>query len=403
MIELLVTYLFHCINIALFLFLFHTLLHQKINYLKFALWVVGGSLIQSITDIGTISRGLIALKDSVFLIVFLVLYHHDRKLTSIISAVLLNSLFFLSLAIILTIAKIVSIDMVLISQFGLYYIGFTVISEILIILFMCGFIHKLMQTEMNCFVKPYFTLSGNLIMCMILSTFILHIAHTNQETVLIQILLIVCSCFTLYLPLNYASICKKDFEIQVFQEMMKMEESRIHQYVAENKHTNQLMHDTKNMLLKLQKTMNEQQYDSIHTILNDWQFKYHAYIRVPICSNVYIDAILQYMMHEYPEIQFNLTLQIPDALPMDTKHLFTILNIVLNAVCKQIHPKEFDFSILGNENEFLMICKTEKYSKKEVLRSFEENYLQDIIKQYQGRLTIEKDSGFHCNIFLILS
>lgn len=373
------------------LYFFHKLNHDDIHKVKFMVAVFGISLIQLFSELIKLPRFVVSLKDVMLILAFLVVYVKNKSRTSFLNAFIIDVLFFFLLTLCVTIANILSIDLKLTMVFGAYRTIFTIIIKIAIIIMMYLIISQIEKVEVYSNKKVLLSSSISLGICGIVASYILQLSEENRNQLLVMIILELVALFLFCFVIFYNMMIKKNYEAIMFQQMIEMTEKNIDKIAQEQKKIQQVIHDSKNTLLEVDEMITQGKVDQIHSYIND-SLKNSMYTyESPLCLNVYIDSILREKIRLYSEIQFDLTLQIPERIPIKTTDLIALVSMVIDKSCNQIQKENGTFyhlELIGNEHE-LSINECFFTQQIEVdMRFSRESYLMALIKKYDGDIIL---------------
>ena len=151
------------------------------------------------------------------------------------------------------------------------------------------------------------------------------------------------------------------------------------------------MHDTKNQILEIDMMVEQNRIDQIRPFIKEWQKYFFTGFHTPVCLNVYIDHILRCKIEEYPDIQFDLKLQIPEYIPMNTSDLISLFTILIDYSCRiqmKNHQSVYRLEICVKDHELEIY---EKYSfdhnfKLNYELEFKNKFIKNIVNKYQGNI-----------------
>ena len=185
-----------------------------------------------------------------------------------------------------------------------------------------------------------------------------------------------------------------------------MTEKNIDQIEIQQREIQKLIHDTKNQLLEIEMMIDQNEIEKIKPYIRQWQVNYYSSYRTPICLNVYINNILQSKIHEFSDITFHLTINVPEIINMNTTDLIAFLTILINRSCNLLRKnKKSDYYLeiryFDNELEIyehfpICMVKEPKYINK-----FQDDYLKSIIEKYNGDLDVSENEEYKQCILLL--
>lgn len=398
-------YLFNVIDYCYILLFFHLLTNKKIEKIKFISAVVIISSIQYVSEFIELSRMYATLKDNFLIMVFLIAYSKKIDFKNIVNAFIIDTLFFFTLSLCITMANLLNIDIRLSLEPGIFRLIFTLILKGIMILLMWFEVMQIKKTEVLVERKNFMII----IICLGVGTFIssciLQLSEENDKFLFLMILyetiFFVILCFVLY----YRIILKKKYDMTIFKELIAMTEKNIDQIEIQQREIQKLIHDTKNQLLEIEMMIDQNEIEKIKPYIRQWQVNYYTSYRTPICLNVYINNILQSKIDEFSDITFHLTINVPETIDMNTTDLIAFLTILINRSCNLLRKnKKNDYYLeiryIDNELEFyehfpICLVKEPKYINK-----FQDDYLKSIIEKYNGDVDVSENEEYKQCILL---
>lgn len=398
MIEIIVEYLFSFVDYAWLLFLFHKVEGLSIHKRKFLFAVFCMALLQNISELLTYPRMISVIKDNLFITCFLICYAKNLRMTTVFHAITINSLFVLSLTLGVTLAQLFGIYKPLALMFSMYRIVFTIGLKLFMLVFMMMVVNQLKKLKLVLQEKTYKMYLLCMVVCTILAAIVLQLSELGSQFGKLMLVLILFACFIYYTALNAVIVIQKNHDLKMYHQLIDIEETQIKQIMQDQKAAKELMHDTKNMFIKIRDLSKQGQYHKIIQNLDEWEEKYYSLSNVPVCLNPFIDAILQQKLVQYPNINFQFKIQIPEELWIDQKDLLTLLIYLFDVLCEKEKPQEIMFSIQGNENELsiIMECRRENLIKE----NFQLQYINEIVEKYHGVMNQTLKDSYECSIFL---
>lgn len=406
MIEYFVEYLFSVIDYGCLLYFFHYLNYKRIQKYRFLIAVLIISLIQFLSELFSLPRYLVSVKDFVLIFSFLMIYEKERTIRTVLNAVIINALFIFLITLYINVANIIFVDIQLTLDFGIYRIFFTLIMKIVIGIFMYYSLSQLRKLALDISDKSFIITSICLCLSGFFAAYVLQLSENNRDQlfsmVLIEIIVFVLFSFSL----TYNMMMKKNYQAELFEKLIKMTESHIEIIAKEQKKTEKLMHDTKNQMIEIDEYIKQDKRNLAHEHMNQW-FKAFAYSHeVPLCINIYVDSVLRQHIKEYPMIEFQFKLQIPEHICMNTTDLLSMITMILETsleVTKHSKEKKYYLELKGNEHELFLFERytvNESYIEKD---NFKESYIKELIHKYDGSLsTVRKNEEITRSFFLIL-
>lgn len=392
-------YLFSVIDYCFILLFFHLLTNKKIEKIKFISAVVIISSIQYVSEFVELPRMYATLKDNFLIMVFLITYSKKIDFKNIVNAFIIDTLFFFTLSLCITMANLLNVDLRLSLEPGIFRLVFTLILKGIMILLMWLEVMQIKKTEVLVERKSFMII----IICLGIGTFIssciLQLSEENDKFLFLMILyetiFFVILCFVLY----YRIILKKKYDMTIFKELIAMTEKNIDQIEIQQREIQKLIHDTKNQLLEIEMMIDQNEIEKIKPYIRQWQVNYYTSYRTPICLNVYINNILQSKIDEFSDITFHLTINVPETINMNTTDLIAFLTILINRSCNLLRKnKETDYYLeiryIDNELEFyehfsICLVKEPKYINK-----FQDDYLKSIIEKYNGDVDVSENEEY---------
>lgn len=400
MIEFLSEYCLNTIDVTCFLAMYHLLESEKINKKKFILGVIVYALLQYFIERIELSRFLLTIRDSAFIIISLLLYLKKFKIQDIMNAFAVNATFSVSISLFMTFAKIIHIDIARTLSFGLYRFCFSIILKIFVILFMWLFIRQLKKLQVYMTQKGYYIFLGCFSLCILLGATIMQLSVEDDNYANVMFALVFIALISIYISMDYITAIHRKYNSDKLNEILDVEEEQINEIIKQQNKTLKLIHDTKNLFIDIENSIDQNQLLEAKSFIKNWYLTYNSSYVVPICRNSYIDVILRKKIEYYQNIRFNLKIQAPENIPMKNRDLLSILMLLLNYFCENVKD-QLDINIRGNNNE-LSICMKGQIKNDNYLsvNSLEYQNMILIVEKYNGNINIIHQIDLECRIIL---
>lgn len=398
-------YLFSIIDYCYILLFFHLLTNKKIEKVKFIISVLMISSIQYLSEFVELPRIYASLKDNLLIMLFLISYSKKVDYKNIVNAFIIDTLFFFTLSLCITIANLLRIDLQLSLEPGIFRLIFTLVLKSIMILLMWLEVVQIKKTEVLVERKSFVIIIICLGVSAFISSCILQLSEENDKYLFLMILyetvFFVLLCFVLY----YRIILKKKYDMSIFKELIIMAENNIDQIGNQQQEIQKLIHDTKNQLLEIEMMINQNEIEKIKPYIRQWQISYYTSYRTPICLNIYINNILQSKMDEFYDIAFHLTINVPVSIDMKTTDLISFLTILISRSCNLLRKnKQFDYYLeiryFDNELEIYEHFPVCLVKEPEYINKFKDDYLKSIIERYNGDVAVSVNQEYRQSILM---
>lgn len=398
MIEYLSEYFLNVIDFICFLALYHILENEKINKKKFIIGVIVCALLQYFIEKIDLSRFLLSIRDSAFIVLSLLVYLKKYKIQDIMNAFAINATFSVSISLFMTFAKIINIDIARTLSFGLYRFCFSIILKIYMALFMWLFIRQLKKLQVYMTQKSYYIFLACFSLCILTGATIMQLSVGNENYTNIMFVLTFVALISIYITIDYITAIYRKYNSNKMDDILNVEEEQINEIIKEQNRTLELIHDTKNLFIDIENLIDLNQLNKTKDLIKKWYYLYGTSYVTKICHNSYIDVILRQKIEYYQNIHFNLKIQVPENIPMKNRDLLSVLMLLLNYFCENV-KNELDISICGNHNE-LSICMKGMCHKILTENSVEYQNINMIVEKYNGNIVLIQKKDFECRIML---
>lgn len=398
MIEYLSEYFLNVIDFICFLALYHILENEKINKKKFIIGVIVCALLQYFIEKIDLSRFLLSIRDSAFIVLSLLVYLKKYKIQDIMNAFAINATFSVSISLFMTFAKIINIDIARTLSFGLYRFCFSIILKIYMALFMWLFIRQLKKLQVYMTQKSYYIFLACFSLCILTGATIMQLSVENENYTNIMFVLTFVALISIYITIDYITAIYRKYNSNKMDDILNVEEEQINEIIKEQNRTLELIHDTKNLFIDIENLIDLNQLNKTKDLIKKWYYLYGTSYVTKICHNSYIDVILRQKIEYYQNIHFNLKIQVPENIPMKNRDLLSVLMLLLNYFCENV-KNELDISICGNHNE-LSICMKGMCHKILTENSVEYQNINMIVEKYNGNIGLIQKKDFECRIML---
>lgn len=400
-----IEYLLSVIDYTYILYFFHMLRNEQIKKIKFIFAVLMVSVVQFASELVEMPRIYASIQDDIIVVIFLILYAKSSKIRTVLDALIIKILFNFSLSFCVTIANLISVDIHLSLQPGMYRYVFSFILKCFIILLMYIEIRQIKKSEMLMNRNNSMAIIGCLLISNFFSAIIMQLSENNKEFLITMIMLNIIIFLFLVFVMNFGMITKKNYDMEIFKEIVSMTEKNINEIVIQQREIQKIIHDTKNQMLEIDMMVEKNQLEEIRPFIKRWQENFYSSYHTPVCLNVYIDNILCNKMEEYPDINFDLKINVPEQISMNTTDLISLLTIVIDHSCETLRKNkssQYYLEITCNENEFEIFESYQPCQINTIKDSFKENYLTNIVKKYHGDRVIENKGKYKQSILLFI-
>ena len=398
MIEFLSEFCLHIIDFICFLYMYHILENEKINKKKFIGGVLVFALFWHVIEMMDASRVLLTIWNDVFIILSLLVYMKKFKVQDIMNAFTIDAVFRVSVSLFMALGEIIHMDIAYTNSLGLYQFCFFIVLKILMVIFMWLFIRQFKKLQINMTMKSYNIFIGSYLICILIGTTIMQLSKNNDVYVKVMFTLLLIALFSFYFAVEYITIIIRKYQTMKMEEIMDIEEKQINEMIEEQKKTMKFIHDTKNLFIDIESSIDQNQLIEAKDLIKNWYYLYGTSYVTKICRNSYIEVILRQKIEYYQNIHFNLKIQVPENIPMKNRDLLSVLMLLLNYFCENV-KNELDISICGNHNE-LSICMKGMCHKILTENSVEYQNIQMIVEKYNGNIVLIQNKDFECRIML---
>ena len=201
-------------------------------------------------------------------------------------------------------------------------------------------------------------------------------------------------CFSVYLMIRVISQQKEAQKLKEIQSVLELSRNQMELWKNISEVTIQFRHDVSHHMHVLQELTDQNHIADIKQYLN--VVGKHENTEIYSCD-AYLDAILRYHIHLYPDIQWNLDVHYSHVNNRFSIDLSLILSRLFHdAVCQMVSDRGVDVIIHQMESMVLVKVAYQKGNNEDMDLA----WLDDMLKPYHGNVEVQ-DGERHCIMLML--